>query len=202
VRWRDQIEVRLKPLLQMATISSPALAGAMYRFARHRGRGLAGGGAKIRNGNWQGNDTCWRMALDLNRALLFADRDGALREAGRRKPYYCIVDAMIAGEGNGPLDPTPVQAGLLIAGDNPAHIDAVAARLMGFAIDRLPIVWRAFDPDPRPIATVPIDGIVCEDERSAPPIGIDGIEPAVAGGFRPHFGWPDLLQAPDVVAAK
>ncbi len=27
----------------------------------------------IRNGNWQGNDTCWRMALDLNRALLYGE---------------------------------------------------------------------------------------------------------------------------------
>ena len=37
----------------------------------------------IRNGNWQGNDTCWRMALDLNRALRFANRDGSLRTAAQ-----------------------------------------------------------------------------------------------------------------------
>jgi hypothetical protein len=77
----------------------------------------------------------------------------------------------------------------------------VAARLMGFAIERLPIVDRAFDPHALPIATAPLDAIVCEDERIGTSIGIDEIEPAVPGGFKPHFGWPDVRQPAAVAAA-
>ena len=26
----------------------------------------------VRSGNWHGNDTCWRMVLDLNKCLFFS----------------------------------------------------------------------------------------------------------------------------------
>ena len=92
------------------------------------------------------------MALDLNRALLFANRDGTLRTASEPKRYFCIVDGIIGGQGNGPTDPVPVFSNVLIAGGNPAEVDAVAARVMGFDIERLPIVSRAFDAHALPIA--------------------------------------------------
>jgi hypothetical protein len=144
--WADWVETRIKPIVQIATLKAPGLAGAVYRVARRRGpKMFDGGGPTIRNGNWQGNDTCWRMALDLNRALLFANRDGTLRTRTQPKRYFCIVDGIVGGQGNGPIDPDPVFSNVLIAGENPAEVDAVAARLMGFEIERLPIVIRAFD---------------------------------------------------------
>jgi hypothetical protein len=132
------------------------------------------------------------MALDLNRALLFANRDGSLRAAAQRKRYFCIVDGIIAGEGNGPLDPEPVLANVLIAGDNAAEVDAVAARVLGFDIARLPIVSRAFDSHALPIGETPLDQLVCFDERVQADIPLSEIQPAVPGGFRPHSGWPDV----------
>ena len=33
----------------------------------------------IRSGNWYGNDTLWRMVLDLNKVLFYAEIDGNLR---------------------------------------------------------------------------------------------------------------------------
>jgi hypothetical protein len=143
----------------------------------------------MRQGNWQGNDTCWRMALDLNRALLFANRDGSLREAAQTKPYFCIVDGIIGGQGNGPTDPEPVQSNVLIAGSNPAEVDAVAARLMGFDVTRVPIVCRAFDEHPLPIGLTRLDEVVCVDERAGAAIPLSEVRPAVSGGFRPHLGW-------------
>jgi hypothetical protein len=150
---------------------------------------LDGDGTAIRNGNWWGNDTCWRMALDLNRALLFANRDGSLRTAADPKRYFCIVDGIIGGQGNGPTDPEPVHSNVLIAGNNPAEVDAAAAGIMGFAIDSLPIVTRAFDPHELPIGRTPLDAVSCFDERIESVIPLCDVRPAVPGGFRPHFGW-------------
>ena len=43
----------------------------------------------IRSGNWHGNDTCWRMALDLNRILLYGNTDGTM--GNRPKKYFSVV---------------------------------------------------------------------------------------------------------------
>ena len=193
VGWADWVEMRIKPLVQAATLKAPALGGPFYRFARRRGAVLLDAGSRtIRNGNWQGNDTCWRMALDLNRALLFANRDGSLRTSAQPKRYFCIADGIVGGQGNGPTDPDPVFSNVLIAGGNPAEVDAVAARVMGFDIDRLPLVSHAFDAHSLPIGDTPIDRLVCFDERVGAEIPVREVRTAVRGGFRPHFGWPDL----------
>jgi uncharacterized protein (DUF362 family) len=196
VGWTDWVETRVTPLLQTATRRAPSIGAPLYRLARRHGASARNAhGPTIRNGNWQGNDTCWRMALDLNRALLFANRDGSLRAASQPKHYFCIVDGIIGGEGNGPTDPEPVRADVLIAGDNPAEVDAAAARLMGFAIDRLPIVCGAFAVHDLPIARAPVEATVCYDERVGAAIPVSDVRPAVPGGFRPHFGWAELPAA-------
>jgi hypothetical protein len=190
--WAGWAETRIKPIVQAATLKAPALAGSLYRLARRRGAPILDAeGRTIRNGNWQGNDTCWRMALDLNRALLFANRDGTFRTPDRPKRCFSIVDGIVGGEGDGPIDPEPVSSNVLIAGGNPAEVDAVAARLMGFAIERLPIVHRAFEPHALPIGRTPMDRVTCIDERVGAEIPLTEIQPAVPGGFRPHVGWPD-----------
>jgi uncharacterized protein (DUF362 family) len=192
VGWTDWVEMRIKPLVQAATLRAPAIGGPLYRLARSRGVALLDGdGAAIRNGNWRGNDTCWRMALDLNRALLFANRDGTLRTAAQAKRYFCIVDGIIGGEGNGPTDPEPVMSNVLIAGASPAEVDAVAARVMGFDVEGLPIVSRAFDDHPLPIGRTPLASVTCFDERVGAEIAVSDVAAAVPGGFRPHFGWCD-----------
>jgi uncharacterized protein (DUF362 family) len=190
--WADWVETRIKPLVQAATLRAPALGGPLYRLARRQGAAVFAEGPTIRNGNWQGNDTCWRMALDLNRALIFANRDGTLRASTQPKRYFCIVDGVIGGQGNGPTDPEPVFSNVLIAGGNPAEVDAVAARLMGFDIERLPIVSHAFDAHALPIGATPLDRLTCFDERVDAEIPVRDVQTAVPGGFRPHFGWPDV----------
>src|SRR5262249_11358484 len=47
----------------------------------------------IRNGSWYGNDTIWRMILDLNKILLYANPDGTLRpdRLDQRKRYITLV---------------------------------------------------------------------------------------------------------------
>ena len=65
----------------------------------------------VRSGNWHGNDTCWRMVLDLNKSLFFFDGSGARRT--RLIKYLAVVDGIIGGEGNGPMAPDPVKSGVL-----------------------------------------------------------------------------------------
>ena len=55
-------------------------------------------------GSWYGNDTLWRTVLDLNRLLIYADRNGIMTNSPQRK-CLTIVDAIIAGEGEGPMEP-------------------------------------------------------------------------------------------------
>ena len=82
-------------------------------------------------GNWYGNDSAWRMAVDLFRLFCYADRTGALREQPVRRTLS-IVDGVIGGENNGPLAPEARPAGVLIGGEDFVSVDLVATRLMGF----------------------------------------------------------------------
>jgi hypothetical protein len=86
---------------------------------------------KIRAGGWYGNDTIWRPVLDLNKILLYADREGVMRPERQRK-FFSVVDGIVGGEGDGPVLPTPKPCGALLAGFNPLAVDLCATRLMGF----------------------------------------------------------------------
>src|SRR4029079_7607653 len=79
---------------------------------------------------------------DLNRVLFFADREGVLRDTPQRR-YLTIVDGIVAGEGEGPLGATPVDAGLLVGGFDPALVDVAAARAMGLDPLRIAMIREA-----------------------------------------------------------
>src|SRR5215813_839547 len=70
-------------------------------------------------GSWSGNDTIWRTCLDLNRILLYGQPDGTMAGRPQRQVIH-VVDAVVAGQGDGPLAPRPLPLGLLLAGDNAA----------------------------------------------------------------------------------
>jgi uncharacterized protein (DUF362 family) len=150
----------------------------------------------IRSGNWYGNDTIWRMILDLNKVLMYANPDGTLRPGTmvEAKRYIGIVDAVIAGDGQGPLAPDPVRMGYLIAGTNPVAIDAVCASLMGFDPRRVPSIARAFD-----VARFPLCSFAPEDIT----LDEDGRRFALADLSRDHivtcepqFGWKGHIERP------
>lgn len=97
----------------------------------------------IRNGMWYGNDTIWRSTLDLNKILLYADKNGVMQETVQRG-YFAVVDGIYAGENNGPMEPDKKETGILISGDNPAIVDTAAATLMGFDYKKIPSIFNAF----------------------------------------------------------
>jgi uncharacterized protein (DUF362 family) len=59
------------------------------------------------------------------------------------RPELQIVDGIVGMEGNGPIQGTPVDAGVLVFGSDPVATDATAARLMGLDPDRIPYLAQA-----------------------------------------------------------
>jgi len=104
----------------------------------------------IREGNWYGNDTVWRMVLDLNRILLYANKDGKLKNLRQRKVFH-LADGIVLGEGEGPLEPTPKVAGILVGGFDPVAMDTSIARLLGFDYRKIPLLRRAWQVKEYPI---------------------------------------------------
>jgi uncharacterized protein (DUF362 family) len=137
-----------------------------------------GGPPKVIDGSWQGNRTLWRTILDLNRVLFFVDRDGKLRDAPQRR-YLTIIDGIVAGEGEGPLGATPVEAGLLVAGFDPALVDVAAARAMGFDPEKIVMIREALGGKLLP------SGQLGELDEV-----LDG--PAPTRKFKPPRSWPSL----------
>jgi len=196
--FRERLEARTKMQAQRLLRIAPRLGASLYARARTAGmRAFGDSATTIRNGNWSGNDTCWRMALDLNRCLLFGNPDGSLRDRTAPKHYLAIVDGIIGGEGDGPLRPDPVRAGVLLAGTDPSEVDAVAARLMGFDPSVIPIIARSFDRHRWPLADCPMRDAQVHDTRSGRTVALTDVPPAVPGGFRPHFGWRSLAISAD-----
>ncbi len=95
----------------------------------------------IAGGSWHGNDTVWRMIYDLNLVIQCADAEGVLHGEPQRH-YFCIVDGLISGEGNGPLQPLPRKTDWLIFGSDPFAIDAALCCFMGFAPEKVPVIER------------------------------------------------------------
>jgi uncharacterized protein (DUF362 family) len=141
-------------------------------------------------GAWHGNDTCWRMAVDLARIAHYADRAGAMHETRQRR-HLVLIDGIVAGEGQGPLAPSPVDAGALLFADDVVLADRLACRLMGFDPGSLPIVDRAeremrwpLRAPGAPPPTIVLDGRTVGEAEV----------PAVLGrSFRPARGWEALL---------
>lgn len=94
-------------------------------------------------GNWYGNDTIWRTCLDLNRILLYGRADGTMADQPQRT-VLTVTDAIVCGEGEGPLAPTPHPLAMLTLSANPVAAEYVHAHLMGFDWRKIPLIRKAF----------------------------------------------------------
>lgn len=94
------------------------------------------------DGSWSGNDTIWRTCLDLNRILLYGKSDGTMADDPQRRVIH-IVDAMIAGHGNGPLAPDPLMLGCLLGAENAIATDWVGAQLLAYEPNRIALLSNA-----------------------------------------------------------
>ena len=197
--WKRRLENRVAVLLRRAALRFPRSGPWLLRWARDSGATLFGGTDRvIRSGNWHGNDTIWRMCLDLNKVVLYGSVDGRLRPPLRenRKPYLSIVDGILAGDGNGPVDVDALPAGVILMGTNPLYVDVVAATLMGFDPERIPTLARAREVKGWPLGDEPWTRILCESNYAGWSGPLDGLTRSPFRlRFRPHFGWTGHIEA-------
>jgi uncharacterized protein (DUF362 family) len=76
--------------------------------------------------------------------LHWAGLDAAIVDvAAAVRPELQIVDGIVGMEGNGPIQGRPVDAGLLVFGNDPVATDVTAASLMGLDPTRIPSIAEA-----------------------------------------------------------
>jgi len=148
----------------------------------------------VRSGNWYGNDTVWRMILDLNKILLYGNPDGTIKEDNfsYRRRYICIVDGILAGEGNGPLAPDRVNLGYIIAGTNPVAVDTVCAKIMGFDYQKIPSINNAYKIKKYKLVNFTPDEIKVVFEGQV--FDFDRVPEKYIHRFKPHFGWEGFIE--------
>lgn len=109
---------------------------------------------------WFGNDTTWRMVLDLNRILIYGRPDGTMADEPQRK-LYSLTDGIVAGDHEGPLHPEPLIVGAVTFGDNSPNADAINSALLRLDFRKIPLIREAFGafrwpltpPDTHPLAS-------------------------------------------------
>lgn len=158
-------------------------------------------------GSWYGNDTIWRTCLDLQRILRYGKLDGSLATAPQRT-VISITDAIIGGEGEGPLGNTPVASGFVTGALNVAAAEWIHARLMGFDPTKIPLIREAFGDFEYPLTNFAPSAIrvwMADTEKSAadvfpfegrafvPPRGWQGHCELVEGGYAARAGFTKPL---------
>jgi uncharacterized protein (DUF362 family) len=170
----------------------PGLSRAFVPIKRI-GRFVFGDTQKVvRSGNWHGNDTCWRMVLDLNKCFFFFDGAGQGRKTPRR--YLSIVDGIIGGEGNGPMAPDARPCGVIIAGTHPVAVDCVAATVMGFDWRRIPLLRRAFEVSRLNFTPFNASDVSVRSDQPRWNKPLAEVSVQDLFHFRPHFGWVGAIE--------
>ena len=177
-------------------IARPLLARgrglALFRLARgieSRTRGTD----FIRAGNWHGNQTTWRMCLDLNRCFYYSNAEGTNLEAEAPiRTAITIIDGVVAGENEGPLAPDDRALGAIVAGTDPIAVDLAAIRMMGFDESRIAKVRTAMADDTLRITQVRDASqvrVFASDANSGEvrETSLDELQPEHP--FVPHVGW-------------
>ena len=95
------------------------------------------------NGAWYGNDTIWRTILDLNKIMLFADKSGKIHMDVPQRKIFTLGDMIIAGEKEGPLNPTAKSMGVVVVTDNMAIFDYVFCKIAGFDETLIPTIHHS-----------------------------------------------------------
>jgi Predicted ATP-grasp enzyme len=143
-------------------------------------------------GAWHGNDTTWRMVVDVARIVTYADATGGLHESPRRRTLV-LTDGIVGGEGDGPYMSTAVHSGILAFSDDLSAADHVNAILMGFDPGRMPMVRESARLERYPLATT--DPMSSEVTLNARPMTVAELEQMERTRYEPQEGWRDALSS-------
>jgi hypothetical protein len=144
---------------------------------------------RTQSGAWGGNDTAWRMVVDLAHIMYYADIRGILCAAPQRR-HIMLVDGIVGGEGDGPLSPSPVESRALFFSDNIAYGDSVAARLMGYDPASIPMLRYALHDGQLVDAPLAGEG---ECFLNGKAVRFAEIRPILGRPFVPPRGWRSRL---------
>jgi uncharacterized protein (DUF362 family) len=188
------LEQRAVDLARRLALSLHGIGPKISQRLRRAGTAAFGAGDKvIRSGNWHGNDTTWRMVLDLNRCLLYGNPDGTLRRDNPKR-YYTLIDGIVGMDGMGPMQGDPVRSGVVIGGTDPVAVDMVAARVMGFDWRKIPLIREGFSIGAMPItSSTPTEVNVVSDVPDWNGTFLD-VEKREFFTYRPHFGWAGHIE--------
>jgi len=92
---------------------------------------------------WHGNDTTWRMVLDLNKIAIYGNVDGTLTKQPQRQ-LFSLCDGIIGGQGDGPLRPEPLALGVISLTNHSGMNDLAMATLMEFEIKKISMLNEVF----------------------------------------------------------
>lgn len=146
----------------------------------------------LRPGEGFENDIIWRTILDIAHIVSYADKRGVIKNNRQRK-IFVIMDGIIAGEGEGPLNPSSKKCGVLIGGFNEFFVDIIATRLMGFNPMRVP----KFSNIPRAVLNkldiYGFSNIRCVSNNKAWDRFLSDIKGRCLA-LTPHFRWRNYLE--------
>lgn len=199
IAWPILLQVRVREALQKRSRLLFSLLRPVWRAMKKlygiRTEGtqdnLKKGTFYLAAGAWYGNDTIWRMVYDLNRIIRFAPPEGGDLAATPQRAYLAIVDGVVSGEGNGPLQPLPVDSGVVWTAANPLVADLVMAQLMGFDYRKIPCCARYRDlGDPEWSQVDP--AALHLDDHGTPVTGLESLAPLRT--YLPSPGWRGHLE--------
>jgi len=148
-------------------------------------------------GSWSGNDTVWRTALDLNRVILYGLPEATFSESPARLVVH-VADAVVAGQGDGPLAPEALPMGLLLGSWNAAAMDWAGARLLGYDPSRVSIAREAFGRFRWPLTTFAHEGVrLCGDLGEGAADELLGARAAPLFQVKHPAGWRDAAVVSD-----
>lgn len=193
-KTKSLIESTLMPYIHQYILKNPVF-GKIFSPVMGLGKKIFGDNREtIRGGSWYGNDTLWRMVIDINKVFFYVNNDGTFRASSppQKKKYISIVDGIIAGEGNGPKAPDSILAGYMIAGLNPVAVDAVCARIMNFDPNKIPSIANAFKIRHFHLSEFNMNdvAIVCDSKKYS----LDTIPNYLIINFKPHRGWEGHIE--------
>ncbi|MBR5316783.1 MAG: DUF362 domain-containing protein [Lachnospiraceae bacterium] len=130
----DVLDMR-NELMHDGDMELAAIAVKFYESLLNKG--VEQGNEKYWEGSWYGNDTIWRTITDLNRILLYADKNGVIQKKQQRK-LFIVGDMIVSGQKEGPLEPVPIYPGVIAMGNDALIFDRVVCSIMGFDYQKIP----------------------------------------------------------------
>lgn len=149
------------------------------------------GPAGITYGAWHGNDTAWRMVLDIARILRYGTIDGAMRGTPFRR-HLALVDGVVAGEGEGPMTPVPRRMGTVIFGPDICAVDAACACVMGYDPLNIPLIENAFQCPDYPLTDTGLKTL--ELLLNGVPSTAEELTTVFSPAFIPPKGWKGWME--------